>query len=125
MTVRIVIPLKWESPFRIDLFNKLKELGYRWSKGDSLDVDYAKLHKMAYVAIFVTEPIVRFSSKKELGQKPTSENGFNYIMIRPAVDDVVRCLSYIKQYLNENPDSDEVEEFIMNHHVLKDNLLLL
>lgn len=125
MTIRIVIPLNWESQFRIDLFSKLKELGYRWSKGDSLDSDYAKLHTMAYVAIFADQPIVKFSSKKELGEKPYGESGFNYVMIRPTVDEVVKTMKYIQQYLNENPVEEEIHDFIKMHHELKDSFVLV
>lgn len=125
MTIRVIVPLTWESDLRRELFLKLKELGYTWSKGDPLDSDQEKMHNMAYVAIFINQPIVKFSSKIELGEKPKSEHWYNYFLTYPDVDKVLQSINFIKQYLDEDQDEYEIENFIMSHHSLKDSLLLI
>ena len=125
MIVRIVVPLKWTSPFRKVLFLKLKELNYTWSQGDSLDSDYPRLHRMSYVAIYVTEPIVKFSSNIELGQKPFTDMFYNYVIKSTNVNNIIMHLKYLQQYLSRDPEEEDFKEFIMVHDELKDNLLLL
>ena len=123
MTIRIIVPLRWESDLRKELFKKLTELGYTWSAGDSLNTDRKGFHNMAYIAIFITEPIVRFSSNIEIGKKLKDISWYNYFVSCPDVDGVIQSINFIKQYLSENPEEYKIQDFITNHCLFSDLLL--
>lgn len=123
MTIRIIVPLKWESNLRRELFQELNKLGYTWSKGDLLDVDQENMHNMAYIAIFITEPIIKFSSNIEVGKKLKDIGWYNYFLPCPDINKVIGSINFIKQYLDENPEECKIEDFITNHHLFKDLLL--
>ena len=123
MTIRIIVPLTWESDLRKELFQKLTELGYTWSAGDSLNIDRERFHNMAYIAIFITDPIVRFSSNIEIGKKLRDISWYNYFVSCPDVDGVIQSINFIKQYLSENPEEYKIKDFITNHCLFNDLLL--
>ena len=123
MTIRIIVPLTWESDLRKELFQKLTELGYTWSAGDSLNIDREIFHNMAYIAIFITKPIVKFSSNIEIGKKLRDISWYNYFVSCPDVDGVIQSINFIKQYLSENPEEYKIKDFITNHCLFNDLLL--
>ena len=124
MNIRVVVPLKWNSQFREDLFTTLKQLGYKWSKGESLTTDKEKFHHMAYIAINCNEPFVTFSSKMNIVEKPVSECGLNYILVRPDIPKILSTINYIKQYLAESPREEDLHSFVQSHYELKDLFIL-
>ncbi len=125
MNIRVIVPLKWESDFRIDLFSVLKKRGYTWSGGDSLDVDQQKMHNMAYIAICVDRPIISFSSKISIVEKYRGECGYNYVVVNPTIDNIFNSINFINKLLEEQIDEFYLDSFIRSHHELKDKIKLL
>lgn len=120
--IRVVVPLKWNSALRRELFHKLQQKGYTWSCGDSLSQDKEKYHNLAYVAIYVYPLHVKYSSKIELVQKAESECGFNYVLPSNVnVDKIFHSLDYIKSVvLNEIKEEDALRSFVNTHYSIKD-----
>ena len=120
--IRVVIPLRWESVKRKTLFEELKKLGYTWSQGDSLDTDKENLHRMAYVAVYINAPVIRFSSNPKLIDKPVSECGYNYIIHdSSSVSDIIKSLKYLQSLSEEDLNTEyRIKGLVESHYRLKD-----
>ena len=119
--IRIVVPLKWDSDLRKELFKILQEKGYKWSGGDPLSLEREKYQNMAYVAIYAVNPYIRYSSHIEMLNKPVSDCGYNYILpSNVKIKQILKSLVYVKTLLSEDPAEYKIDNFVTSHHELKD-----
>ena len=117
--LRVIVPISWQSALREPLFSALKQKGYKWSKGNSLDTCSEKLMQMAYVAIYVHKPICKFASHLAKAKDIVSEVGLNYIVKNYSVNEILDTIKYLEK-LSKELSENQLISFLQSHeHYLK------
>lgn len=118
--IRVIVPISWASVLRINLFDKLKALGYTWSKGDSLDTFHEKYQNMAYIAIYpIDKHIIKFGTNLETGTKLHGEYGYNYVTEYKEVDQIISVVKLVSMFLKICKVEYAEKSFVQEHNSLK------
>lgn len=115
MNVRLIIPLTYDSPLRIPLFDFLRSKNYTWGNGDSINLDSNGIQNIQRLIIFVNRPWIRYSNKEKYGNTLQVESGFNYFVQEPSIEKISSLLNVLSS-LNKNETQYTLYDFIREHY---------